>query len=178
MLGLNMKKIKLAVGTASKQKIGYLKDILNKLAIDWDVVATEVVSGVSDQPMTSDETLRGSINRAKEALDKNPEADLSIGIEVGYHPDKSNKYEIFCWATVLDRNGVIISKESHRFLLPKFHQEILNRNLRISDYLSKYFETGEDAVTQYLAEMIRGRKPFIDSAIEQALILYLKKEDF
>ena len=92
------------------------------------------------------------------------------------NPD--GKYEIFCWASIADREGVVASKESHRFLLPKFYQKILNENKEVHQHLEDYFKTDSDPIVQYIAEMLRGRKPFIKNAVEQVLISYLKREEF
>lgn len=173
-----MKTLKIAIGTTSEQKIGYVKEALSKLGVKAEILGAEVKSGVSEQPLTSEETKKGSINRAKEALGKNPNADFSLGIEVGYHLNSDGKYEIFCWASIADREGNIVSKESHRFLLPKFYQKVLSEKKHVHEHLKDYFKTDSDPVVRYIAEMLRGRKPFIKNAVEQALISYLRKEDF
>ena len=116
-----MKKFKIAVGTKHEEKISYLKEVLAELGIKAEIISNSVKSGASDQPLTSDETKLGSVNRATEALAKNLGADFSIGIEVGYHANKEGKYEMFCWATILDKSGYSVSKGSHKFLLPKFY---------------------------------------------------------
>jgi non-canonical (house-cleaning) NTP pyrophosphatase len=173
-----MPKFIIALGTSSGQKIGYLKEVLQELGIEAELIANDVKSGISEQPMTSRETKRGSVNRAKEALMRNPRADFALGIEVGYHTNKEGKYEIFCWATVSDNAGDVVSKESHRFLLPKFHQEVLKNDLYLGDYVKDYFKTSSHPIVQHVAEMVRGRKPFITNAIKHALIFYISKKEF
>ncbi len=173
-----MKLLNIAVGTTYDQKINYLKEILTELGLEANILAAKVESGVADQPMTSLETKRGSINRAKEALLKNPEADFAIGVEVGYDLNEDKKYEVFCWASIVDKQGNTISHTSDRFLLPKFHQEVLKKNLNLSDYVREYFKLSNDNLTKYVGEIIQWRKPFITTAIRHALIHYLKREEF
>lgn len=173
-----MPKFKIALGTSSEQKIGYLEEVLRELGVEAELIPNDVKSGISEQPMTARETKRGSINRAKEALMKNPEVDFALGIEVGYHANKEGKYEMFCSATILDNDGNMVSKESHRFLLPKFHQDVLNKNLYLSDYVEDYFKTSNHPIVQHVGEIVRGRKPFITSAIKNAFIFYINKDDF
>lgn len=173
-----MKSLNIAVGTTYDQKINYLKEVLAELGVEANIFPAKVESGVSEQPMSSEETKQGSINRAKEALRKIREADFAIGIEVGYDLNEDKKYEMFCWASIVDKEGNTISHISHRFLLPKFHEEILKKNLYLSDYVREYLKISNDNLTKYVGEIIQWRKPFITIAIKHALIRYLKREEF
>lgn len=173
-----MKKLKIAVGTTSVQKIGYLKEVLKEFKIKSSINSVEVQSKVSDQPTTSSETKTGSINRAKNALKEIKDADFALGVEVGYHKYLKNKYEMFCWATIVDKYGHKISNQSHKFLLPEYHQEILNRGKFLGNYLDEYSKKVQDSVGVYVDNMIRHRKPFITSALKDVLIRYFKKEEF
>ena len=173
-----MKKLTIAVGTTSTQKISYLKEVLKELGIKSVIKCIEVKSEISDQPITSNETKRGSINRARNALKEINNADFSLGIEVGYHKYLKNKYEMFCWVTIIDKQGYKISSQSHRFLLPKYHQKILSSGKYLGDNLDNYSKKRKDAVITYIENIIRYRKPFIISALKNAIIRYLGKEDF
>jgi inosine/xanthosine triphosphatase len=174
-----MKKFKIAVGTTSEQKIGYLKEVLTELKIEADLIPVQVKSGVAEQPKTTEETERGSVNRAKNAFDKNKEEDFAIGIEVGYHKNRNAEYEMFCWVTIIDKDGYQISSQSHKFLLPKYYQEVLDNNLFVNEHLDGYIKgkRGLPAKKQ-IDNIVRHRKPFIENALRYALICYLNKEDF
>lgn len=175
-----MEKITIAVGTTSDQKIGYLRDVLEELKIKAKLVPVEADSGVSQQPKTSEETERGSINRAKSAFEKVEEADFSIGIEVGYHKNSKGEYEIFCWVAIIDKNGYQLSNQSHKFILPKYHQELLEKDVFLGDNLDGYVknEKSKNHIKKHIDDIIRYRKPFIETALKDALIRYLNKEDF
>ena len=71
-----MKILKIAVGTTSEQKMGYVEEALSELGLKAEIVGAEVQSGISEQPLTSEETKKGSANRAREALKENPKADF------------------------------------------------------------------------------------------------------
>lgn len=173
-----MKKVTIAVGTISPQKIAYLKEVLKELDIKSMIKIVDVKSGISDQPITSDETKKGSINRAKAALKGYKDADFGLGIEVGYHKYLKNKFEIFSWATIVDKKGHRVSSQSHRFILPEYHQKILSNGKYLGDHLDNYSKKTKDKTGIYLDEMIRYRKPFIINALRDALLIYLKREDF
>ena len=174
-----MDKFKIVVGTTSVSKIKYLKEVLKELKVKADLISVEVKSGVAEQPTTSQETKQGSINRSKGAFEKEKDADFAIGIEVGYHKE-THGYEMFCWVTIIDKNGYQISSQSHKFLLPKYYQEVLSKGLEMSVNLDGYLKDAEtdNHTKKQIDEIVRHRKPFIETAIKTALIRYLSKEDF
>jgi len=173
-----MKNLKIAVGTVSEPKINFLKEVLNKLKIKAEIIAVEVKSGISHQPLSSKETKKGSINRAKRALNKISDADFGIGVEIGYQKNLIKKYEMLCWATIIDKKEGIISCESHHFLLPEFHQAIVKKGKYLGEYVRDYLRISDDKIIQKIGIIIRDRKPFIINALENALIHYLKKNEF
>lgn len=172
-----MKKLRIAVGTTSKQKISYLEEVLSDLKLTYQLLPTQAESEVSDQPLSVKETRKGSLNRAKNAL-KKASTNLSIGIEIGYHKEKSTGYHIFCAVTILDKNNNRITSESHKFLLPRYHQNILNKKLSLGEHLEGYTKNNKTRFRKHLHEIIRFRKPFIENALKTALMLYLNKKDF
>jgi non-canonical (house-cleaning) NTP pyrophosphatase len=120
-----MEKIKIALGTTSEYKIEFVKEVLKEIGImeNTEIFPFKAESKISNQPITEKETKKGSINRAKEALKHFKEADFGLGIEAGYHKNKEDKFDFFCYASIVDRSGLKISRISHRFPLPKFHNE-------------------------------------------------------
>lgn len=65
--------------------------------------SSEVASGVSDQPMSIEETIQGAINRAKAA--SSPDADFSVGIEGGmsFYKIGGHEYAVeLSWVCVYD----------------------------------------------------------------------------
>lgn len=169
-----MKKLLIALGTTSKQKIDYLEEILKELKIEAKILPVQVESKISNQPKNTKETKQGSINRAEEAF-KNVKSDIGMGIEVGYHKNSKEKYEMFCWATIVGKNGYQISSQSHKFLLPIYHQKILNKDNYLGDNLDGYIKESKSPDREYINDIIRYRKPFIGGALKKVLIIYLTK---
>jgi len=167
--------MKIAVGTKSKQKIAFLQEVLNEMQIVADLESFDVSSDVSDQPKKSKETKLGSINRAKKALALSPGSDFSLGIEIGYQRNLNGDYKILCWATLIDKDGKQISSQSHKLLLPSFHQQILKENKYLGDFVRQYLEENPDPLSQHIGIIIRDRKPFIQTAVKTALINYFVK---
>lgn len=167
-----MEKHVIAVGATLKQKIGYLEESLKELRVKAKIAPCDVKSGVSDQPLSSAETKKGSLNRARRALAVSKAADMALGIEVGYHKTKDG-YEMFCWASIADGKRKIVSRQSHTFLLPRYHQNILKKGLYLGDNLDGYDKKNDQPLRKYVSDIIRYRKPFIETAIKNALLGYL-----
>lgn len=74
--------MKIVVGSKNQTKIDAIKEgvLLYDDLKGAEVLGIDILSGVSEQPMTLAETMRGSHNRAKRSY-KN--CDLSVGIESG-----------------------------------------------------------------------------------------------
>ncbi len=167
--------MRIAVGTTSKQKISYLEEILKEIEVNCSLIPFEVSSGVSDQPLSSQETKRGSINRAKNTFSKSTDCDFAIGIEVGYHPNKKGKYQMLCWATVID-SQTKISAKSQKIILPDFYQKLLQENKYLSDYVDQYFSENQKPPYKYIAALFKNRKAFVQTAIEAVIINYFIKK--
>lgn len=165
--------MKIAVGTTSEQKIGYLKEVLDEIGIKAEIVSVEALSGISEQPTSEDETSQGSINRAREALKNASSADFGIGIEVGYNLNSKNQYVMFCCTTLVDKSSFIETCQSSSFLLPEFHQTILKEGKFLGEHVREYKKDIDEPVTNYIRELVRGRKPLIKESIRNVLLAYL-----
>ena len=167
-----MNNMIITVGTNSISKIAYLKESLKELGIKAELMPIEVDSGISDQPLSELETKRGSINRARNALGKYQTADLSMGIEVGYQLDEAGNYEMLCCATIEDKYGRLVSANSHKLLLPDFHQKVLKDGNDLGDYVHQFLEDYLDLHSQQIGEDIKNRKAFIKTAVKSVLNQY------
>ncbi len=86
-------------------------------AQSFDFEGVKVASGVSEQPMTNEETLQGAINRANHAQKEKPDADFWVGVEGGIEKFKGEG-ETFAWIYVL--SGSLSGKaKTGSFFLPK-----------------------------------------------------------
>ena len=68
-----------------------------------EIVALTVPSGVSEMPMSDDETITGARNRARAAREA-VNADLGFGLEGGVHSDPLGLL-LQGWVVVTDGNG-------------------------------------------------------------------------
>jgi len=90
-----------------------------------------VPSGVSDQPMTSAETLRGAHNRAENARTEIPDADYWIGIEGGVDTH-GDQLEAFAWIVVMDKSSVGKARTGS-FFLPDETARLIHQGMELGD---------------------------------------------
>lgn len=81
-------------------KLGFQKVFSN---LDMVFSGVSVPSGVGDQPMSDEETLKGAINRANNARNNCPEADYWVGIEGGIH-SVGVEMMAFAWIVILSKD--------------------------------------------------------------------------
>lgn len=72
--------MKIAIGSKNPAKIAAVERVFTEKG--FEVLAVEAESGVSPQPMSDEETIKGAINRALSAAELG-EASIGIGLEGG-----------------------------------------------------------------------------------------------
>lgn len=85
---------------------------------EFEVVGVEVASGVSDQPMSDEETKRGAMNRVENASMLEPAADYWAAFEGGALEDESGEFCVFAWMIVKSKEGKIGKGRTSVFFLP------------------------------------------------------------
>ncbi|MBN2550800.1 MAG: inosine/xanthosine triphosphatase [Anaerolineales bacterium] len=75
-------------------------------------------SGVSDQPASDSETLRGAMNRARAVSQAQPQADYWVGVEGGIE-EQDGEMAAFAWIVVLSRQGMGKGRTGTFFLPPR-----------------------------------------------------------
>lgn len=99
------------IASKNSVKIAAVKAAFTRVFSDqiFDFQGVSVPSGVADQPMTSDETYLGAVNRARNAQENMPSAEYWVGIEGGVElQDQSDQSDpsLLCFAWI-----VIVSKD-------------------------------------------------------------------
>jgi inosine/xanthosine triphosphatase len=94
-------------------------------------------SGVSDQPMGDEETLRGACQRAAAAMACAPEADFWAGIEGGAIEDDGDLYA-FAWVVIQSRQRYSRSRTG-TFLIPPQVAELVRQGLELGDADDRVF---------------------------------------
>jgi inosine/xanthosine triphosphatase len=72
--------MRVSVGSKNPAKINAVKEAFKEY--QYEIISIDAESGVSEQPMSDEETIKGAINRAIQAAEK-AGADIGIGLEGG-----------------------------------------------------------------------------------------------
>ncbi|CAD2213823.1 hypothetical protein AGDE_03664 [Angomonas deanei] len=146
--------MKWAVGTTNKAKVASVTATVDKCfpTSTHTVTPVDVDSGVSAQPMSAEETIRGSRRRAEEALRLVPEADFGVGIEGGLECIADKWFECG-WMTIVERNtGVVGIGSSARFeMSPVLMKPILEDGEELATVIDNI--TGDSDVRSSLGAM-------------------------
>lgn len=122
--------MKIKIGSTNPTKVDALKETLAQydFLASAEVKGISVESGVSNQPKSLEETIRGAINRAKAAF---IDCKYSVGIESGLMkvPHTKTGYMDFCACAIYD------GKEVHLGLSPAFECPIEITRLAIEEGL-------------------------------------------
>jgi len=132
--------MKIAVGSENPVKIEAVKHAFAALWPNrkWEVKACKVPSGVSDQPMSDEESIKGATNRAKRAL-KTAKADFGVGLEGGIH--KIGKRWFDCgWIVVIDKKGRMGVGSSARVETAPIIVKMIMKGMELGDADDRFFK--------------------------------------
>ncbi|MGG0656301.1 DUF84 family protein [Rummeliibacillus pycnus] len=110
--------MKVGIGTTNKAKVGAVLTVVTKHF--HDILTFEhisVDSGVSSQPMSTEETRIGAINRAKNTLAET-NSDIAFGLEGGVTMIGDTMY-LCNWGALAITNGQVLTAAGAQIPLPK-----------------------------------------------------------
>ena len=127
--------MKVVVGSKNPVKIQATKEAFEKL---WpkknrSVIGLEVKSGVSDQPMSDEESIKGASNRAKKAL-KTGKADFGIGFEGGLHKIGEKWFDCG-WVVVVNKKGQIGIATTVRVEIPRKMMRLIIKGKELGEVI-------------------------------------------
>lgn len=93
--------------------------------------------GISEQPMTDEETLEGADTRALHAREMMPEADYWVGIEGGVM-DRGPHLSGFAWVVVLSEGKRGVGR-SGEFFLPENIAELVRQGVELGEADDRVF---------------------------------------
>ena len=105
-----------------------------------DFIPVKVESGVSDQPCSDKETLRGARNRAFNARERHPDADFWIGLEGGIETI-GDQLMTFAWMAALGSGGNISTARTVTLPLPPAVKALVDQGLELGDANDRVFST-------------------------------------
>jgi inosine/xanthosine triphosphatase len=138
---------------------------------DFEVQTVSVPSGVSDQPMTDQNTRHGARNRAGNARRAHPEGDFWVGVEGGCDY-LDGELVAFAWIVVLsdDQRG---SARTALFRLPGEVQKLVESGLELGDADDRIFGRENSKEKSGAVGILTGDVVTRRTLYEQAVILAL-----
>jgi inosine/xanthosine triphosphatase len=134
-----MANMKVLVGSTNSTKVEAVKQAFEGVfpGQKWEVEGAKVDSGVSEQPLDEEETVRGARNRVKE-LKKHGPADYYVGIEGGLIHGAGTWLECG-WVVVESKAGVEgISSSTKMMISDGIYEMLKDGEYTLSHAVEKY----------------------------------------
>ncbi len=142
------------------------------------VLGNAIPSGVSNQPLSDEETLQGAINRTTRARKKEPSADFWVGIEGGSQRLKKGM-ETFAWIVIQSSKKTGKARTSS-FFLPKKIITLLDKGKELGDADDIVFHDvnskQKNGVVGNLTNNVIDRTTYYVQAVILALIPFVHPE--
>lgn len=169
--------MKINIGSQNTIKVDAVKELLRDYPHlkDAEIIAMEATPEVNDQPKSLEETVRGAMNRAKNAFH---DCDYSFGIESGLMavPNTKTGYMDVCVCVIFDGKEYHLGLSSAWEAPKKVADHMLNDGLDMNDAAYKAGLTKNPKIGStegLIGIMTKGRltrKEYTKEAIRTALI--------
>lgn len=171
---------KVIVGSKNPVKIRCTQIAFDKVFPNDQVIVegVSVPSGVSDQPMSDNETHQGALNRTQRAMKDYPDADYWVGIEGGI-TDSETCMEAFAWVTVLSKKQSGQARTA-TFQLPPKVRELVRQGIELGVADDMVFQRSNSKQTNgavgILTNDLIDRTGYYEPAVVLALVPFLHPE--
>lgn len=134
--------MKIVVASQNPVKIGASEDAFGQRFpnADLQIVPTSVPSGVSDQPMSDQETWQGAHNRCVAARLALPDADFYIGLEGGVDT-LHGQLCTFAWIVIHRADGEVSQSRTSSLPLPEAITALIHSGLELGHACDQVFKT-------------------------------------
>lgn len=165
------------IGSKNKAKVDALAEILKEYPdfLNTQVVAKDVDTGVSHQPKSLDETIKGAMQRAKNCFEN---CDYSVGLESGLMtvPETKTGYMDTTACAIYDGKTFHLGLSSCFEYPPKVLEYMLKNNKNASDsfrelgFTDKEYIGRHEGIIGVVTKNRLDRKEYTKQAIRTALI--------
>lgn len=135
----------------------------------FDFIGVNVLSGVSSQPLSDEETYQGALNRTNNAAISEPNAEYWVGIEGGLE-EKDAEFEAFAWVVVRGKNERYGKGRTATFFLPDEVGELIRQGKELGHASDVVFKEDNSKQKQGSIGLLTGNaidrtRYYLDSAI-------------
>jgi inosine/xanthosine triphosphatase len=159
--------MKIVVASANPAKINAVFAAMSQIwpdsTLECSGMSTD--SGVSAQPMTSDETLQGALNRLRAVAAARKDADYYVAIEAGLDGDNS-----FAWIAILHQ-GRISKTRSASLPIPPVALMAMQQGEELGDVMDRMFSQHNIKQQGGAIAMLTGHLLTRSGVYQQAIIL-------
>ncbi len=127
-----------AIGSENPVKINCVTEAAAEFWPESKTIGVNTDSGVSRQPASDREMLTGALNRARQALDKIPDAHFGVGIEGGTL-DTTDGMWAYAWVVIVDREGRAGRGQTGRFMLPEAVAALIREGMELGEADDRFF---------------------------------------
>ncbi|MBD3366150.1 inosine/xanthosine triphosphatase [candidate division WWE3 bacterium] len=173
--------MKVIVGSKNPVKLGAVVSAFEAMfpGISFEFEGVSVASGVSDQPMSEEETLEGAEIRARNARESSPEATYWVGVEGGLEKD-SFGLRCFSWVVVLGNSSCVGKGSSGSFYLPAKISSLIADGKTLGEADDLVFDRKDSSKKAGAIGLLTGgvinRETFYFPAVVRALIPHLNSD--
>ncbi|MBM7597656.1 inosine/xanthosine triphosphatase [Virgibacillus halotolerans] len=126
--------MEIIIGSKNATKINAVEVVFPS----YQVIAKDVSSKVSAQPMSDEETRQGAINRARQCM-QSTNAAIGIGLEGGImYVD--NQLCLCNWGALVTPDSDVYTASGARIALPETFGKQLNNGVELGDLMDNYAE--------------------------------------
>jgi inosine/xanthosine triphosphatase len=171
----------IVVASTNPVKVQATLNAFNRTLSDEQYVAktVSVHSGVREQPLSSQETIQGALNRAQNAAVEMPGADYWVGIEGGVEETEGD-LAAFAWVVVLSKDRVGKGRTG-TFFLPEAVARLIRQGKELGEaddlVFNRLNSKQEDGAVGILTGNVVNRIQLYEHAVILALIPF-KSERF
>ena len=146
--------------------------------ISFTVEGHSLPSGVSDQPMSDEETYQGALNRAKNARSHHPNADFWVGIEGGVD-NHDETLEAFAWVVILSES-ITGKSRTASFTVPPQVEKLVKEGIELGHADDMVFgrknSKQQNGAVGLLTRDLIDRSSYYHHAVLLALVPFMNEE--
>ncbi len=172
--------MKIVIASENPAKVKAVKSAFGKVFRGRKLVfkSLNVDSGVSPQPMTDKETLKGAENRSLAAA-KSMNGDYFVGIEGGVEK-KGDIYDSFAWISIRNVNGILGKSKTGIFILPAEISRLIESGIELGEATDIVFKASNSkkkgGTVGFLTKNLIDRSKYYEHALILALIPFMNKK--
>lgn len=169
----------ISLGSKSEDKKNIVLHTLRSENIDAEVLGYSVESGITDQPLDEEITIKGAKNRAKAALAHHPGSQIGLGLEGGLVEIDNKGYFLVCVAAIFTPQGQEYIGISSKLQLPIEVSEQIKQGNQFGQIIRDFEEKHlpQQSLKIIIDELI-SRKLSFGEAIRNAFLPYLNSVHF